>query len=62
VADVAPGSGGELMNTYEFIFTDGTKLRGQGEDPATALLDAQHKAGFQALDNFIVSIEKVKSE
>jgi hypothetical protein len=41
------------MNEYEFLFKDGTRLIGSGNDPAEGLLDAYHRNGFLPISKII---------
>ena len=34
------------MKTYEFVFSDGTRMLGDGDDLADGLYDAYHRNGY----------------
>jgi hypothetical protein len=44
------------MNTYEFVFEGGTRMQGEGNDLAEAILDAYHRNGFLPISKLVEKI------
>lgn len=50
------------MKNYEFIFSDGTRMTGDGDDLAEGLLNAYHRNGFLPVCGMVEKNELVPVE